>query len=47
MIKGNHTIVIDFSCGQHILPGELLLVVALLFNVHSKHLRSCRDGQLT
>ena len=22
-------------------------VVALLFNVHGKHLRSCRDGQLT
>ena len=22
-------------------------VVALLFYVHSKHLRSCRDGQLT
>ena len=24
-----------------------LCVVVLLFNVHSKHLRSCRDGQLT
>ena len=24
-----------------------LYVVALLFNVHGKHLRSCRDGQLT
>ena len=24
-----------------------LLVVALLFYVHGKHLRSCRDGQLT
>ena len=23
------------------------VVVALLFNVHGKHLRSCRDGQLT
>ena len=22
MIKANHTIVIDFDCGQHILPGE-------------------------
>ena len=25
----------------------VLLVVALLFYVHGKHLRSCRDGQLT
>ena len=24
-----------------------LVVVALLFYVHGKHLRSCRDGQLT
>ena len=24
-----------------------VVVVALLFNVHGKHLRSCRDGQLT
>ena len=24
-----------------------VVVVALLFYVHSKHLRSCRDGQLT
>ena len=30
--------------------GEMLMdsvVVALLFYVHGKHLRSCRDGQLT
>ena len=26
---------------------DLLFVVALLFYVHGKHLRSCRDGQLT
>ena len=26
---------------------RLLFVVALLFYVHGKHLRSCRDGQLT
>ena len=25
----------------------LVVVVALLFYVHGKHLRSCRDGQLT
>ena len=24
-----------------------VVVVALLFDVHGKHLRSCRDGQLT
>ena len=28
-------------------PSEKLVVVVLLFNVHGKHLRSCRDGQLT
>ena len=27
--------------------GESVVVVALLFYVHGKHLRSCRDGQLT
>ena len=26
---------------------EFVVVVALLFYVHGKHLRSCRDGQLT
>ena len=25
----------------------VVVVVVLLFYVHSKHLRSCRDGQLT
>ena len=25
----------------------VVVVVALLFYVHDKHLRSCRDGQLT
>ena len=25
----------------------IVVVVALLFYVHGKHLRSCRDGQLT
>ena len=28
-------------------PGTGFVVVALLFYVHGKHLRSCRDGQLT
>ena len=27
--------------------SEYFVVVALLFYVHGKHLRSCRDGQLT
>ena len=27
--------------------GDFMSVVDLLFNVHGKHLRSCRDGQLT
>ena len=27
--------------------GGGFVVVALLFYVHGKHLRSCRDGQLT
>ena len=27
--------------------GRVVVVVALLFYVHSKHLWSCRDGQLT
>ena len=30
----------------NILP-DCTVVVALLFYVHGKHLRSCRDGQLT
>ena len=27
--------------------GVVVVVVAFLFYVHGKHLRSCRDGQLT
>ena len=27
--------------------GDRFVVFALLFYVHGKHLRSCRDGQLT
>ena len=26
---------------------DMTVVVALLFHVHGKHLRSCRDGKLT
>ena len=29
------------------ISGLVVVVVALLFYVHGKHLRSCRDGQLT
>ena len=29
------------------LDEPVVVVVALLFYVHGKHLRSCRDGQLT
>ena len=28
-------------------PEAFVVVVVLLFYVHGKHLRSCRDGQLT
>ena len=38
-----------FASGSHnIMTGEVVVVVVvLLFYVHGKHLRSCRDGQLT
>ena len=41
----------DFS-GLSVLKTEVVVVVVvvvvvLLFNVHGKYLRSCRDGQLT
>ena len=34
---------------EYLTKGILVVavVVALLFYVHGKHLRSCRDGQLT
>ena len=32
---------------NHFLNDFVVVVVALLFNVHGKHLRSCGDGQLT
>ena len=34
------------QCGSVAQLAEFV-VVALLFYVHGKHLRSCRDGQLT
>ena len=36
-----------FISNSHHSPLFNVVVVALLFNVHVKHLRSCRDGQLT
>ena len=33
------------AIGQHFVV--VVVVVALLFYAHGKHLRSCRDGQLT
>ena len=34
-------------CNQLLLQFSMVVVVALLFYVHGKQLRSCRDGQLT
>ena len=34
--------------GKLPVPGRpTIWIVVLLFNIHGKHLRSCRDGQLT
>ena len=35
------------ACNNKCYVGFVVVVVALLFYVHGKHLRSCRDGQLT
>ena len=32
---------------DYLLVKRVVVVFALLFYVHCKHLRSCRDGQLT
>ena len=32
---------------KHSFDSQKAIIVALLFYVHGKHLRSCRDGQLT
>ena len=38
---------IDYLCSNISSKSSVVVVVALLFYVHGKHLRSCRDGQLT
>ena len=50
-----HTVLAgSYFSGTVVLAGSkrsrtvlVVVVVALLFYVHGKHLRSCRDGQLT
>ena len=37
---------LTYATPQHA-AVDFVVVVALLFYVHGKHLRSCRDGQLT
>ena len=41
-----HGLIVD-SLSYTIRLVVVVVVVALLFYVHGKHLRSCRDGQLT
>ena len=36
----------DFWQCMGVLDSLFVVVVVLLFHVHGKHLRSCRDGQL-
>ena len=38
---------VSVSGGGWLRGGGGVVVVVLLFYVHGKHLRSCRDGQLT
>ena len=38
---------VDQTSNYHIISILMVVVVVLLFYVHGKHLRSCRDGQLT
>ena len=35
------------GCAMRLVRSRNVVVVALLFYVQCKHLRSCRDGQLT
>ena len=35
------------GAGNNVEGTSVVVVVVLLFYVHGKHLRSCRDGQLT
>ena len=39
--------ILNFITKQINYANMIFVVVALLFYVHGKHLRSCRDGQLT
>ena len=43
--NGNANNVVFYAILAH--PSHMLCCFALLFYVHGKHLRSCRDGQLT
>ena len=45
--KEKITLVGPKSAATRFFSKDLLFVVALLFYVHGKHLRSSRDGQLT
>ena len=38
---------LDLTVSEYCMPFDFVVVVALLFYVHGKNLRSCRDGQLT
>ena len=42
-----HLVLVTRLEGQSLLSSSVVVVVVLLFYVHGKHLRSCRDGQLT
>ena len=35
------------NLSKKVFVRQMYLLLALLFCVHGKHLRSCRDGQLT
>ena len=45
-LKNNEKILMTVICCSHDWPFKVVVVV-LLFYVHGKLLRSCRDGQLT
>ena len=45
ILVGNPMLVASVVNSLH--NNNIVVFVALLFYVHGKHLRSCRDGQLT
>ena len=46
--SGQRNVLISLACViVYLYDVKCVVVVALLFYIHSKHLRSCRDGQLT